>query len=277
MPLLIPLLIPLSRPDERVNSVNGHWRQAKYGRITGEQIEKCLGFFEQVWSERNAWVVEEDRWLSAVEKLSAVPNWTVFYQDSLIELVAKIIAITGLQEKVMEALASSNAVDALLDAVGELPDEPPEHPAAIPLAMALVGNLDAIAHYSRSINDMIRASRERGEIRPLFDALSVDSLISTMPFFQAAIRLGQLAGDPSTAEAVLTAIKGPHKARLIYPVLRWAEYLLRDQGAFEACTQDEIHELLVVHLRLYDDDSRLKDSKKSMFMLFRKWRNEAGI
>jgi hypothetical protein len=88
----------------------------------------------------------------------------------------------------------------------------------------------------------------------------------------------QMSGSTKELASFLQAVAhGPHKTRLVYPELRWAEYLLRDQGAFDNCTQDEIHELIVVHLKLYDDDSKLKDSKKALFMLFRKWRKESGI
>jgi|GEM_PF-3408625 len=206
-----------------------------------------------------------------------IPNWTVFYQDTLLELLGKIAVVTGTVDQLKEAAASANPIDAVAAMIDKLPDEAPEHPAAMALAFAMVGNLDAIARYSRSINDMFRACREKGDIEALFDALSVDSCISTMPFFQAALRLGQLTGDSEAAEAIFARIKGPHKKRLVYPELRWAEYLLRDNGAFEVCTQDEIHELLVEHLKLYDDDSKLKDSKKSLFALFSKWRKQAGI
>jgi hypothetical protein len=235
--------------------------------------------FNECWSTRNTEIApkSDDQWWPAVERLMKVPNWTPFYQDTLVELLGKIAVVGGFSAQLIQAAASSQPVAALMDALDEFPDDAPEHPAAIPLAFAMVGNLDAIARYSRSVNDMLRACREEGDIDALFDALSVDSYISTMPFFQAALRLGQLSGDSDAAEQIFRSIKGPHKKRLVYPQLRWAEYLLRDQGAFEACTQDEIHELLVVHLKLYGDDVELKDSKKSLFMLFRKWRKQAGI
>ena len=141
----------------------------------------------------------------------------------------------------------------------------------------MIGNLDAIARYSRSINDMLRISRENNDPKPLFQALSVDSYISTIGTVQAAMRLEQLSGSSQIADVVFKSIKGPHKKRLVYPKLRWLEYLLRDQNAFESCTQEEIHVLVVNHLKLYDDDTKKKDSKKSLFMLFRKWQQEAGI
>ncbi|NDK39601.1 hypothetical protein DT603_12185 [Pseudoxanthomonas gei] len=220
---------------------------------------------------------DDEKSVRSIEKLMSVPNWTIFYQDSLVQLLSKMVVIAGIEAQVLAAANSGNFTGALLDAIGDIPDDAPDHPAALPVAFAMIGNLDAIAHYSLSINDMIVACRDRGDIQALFNALSVDSLISTMPFFQASLRWGQLAGDHSLGAEIFTAIRGPHKKRSIYPVLRWAEYLLRDQGALESCTQDEIHELIVMHLKLYGDDNQLKDSKKSLFMLFRKWQKEAGI
>jgi hypothetical protein len=257
----------------------GNWRDQLYGRLTGAQLERCLACFSDCWSIRNGEIAPKDEvgWWAATEKLMKISNWTPLYQDTLVELIAKITVVAGFGDQLIQAAASNQPIDALLDALQDFPDQVPEHPAAMPLAFAMIGNLDAIARYSRSINDMLRACRENGDIEALFDALSVDSYISTMPFFQAALRLSQLSGDADVAEEIFNKIKGPHKKRLVYPELRWAEYLLRDQGAFEACTQNEIHQLIVDHLKLYDDDSVLKDSKKSLFMLFRKWRKEAGI
>ena len=160
----------------------------------------------------------------------------------------------------------------MMDAI---PDELPDHVLAMPVAWALHANLEAIARYSRTVNDMLAAAM-RDDEQALFDALSVDSHLVSLPGCLAALRLGQLYRDDSFADAVFKAIKGPHKRRLVYPKLRWAEYLLRDGGAFDACTEDELFDLIVVRLKLYGGDAEHKDAKKALFSLFRKWRKEAG-
>lgn len=255
------------------------WREKSYGRLTGGELERCLSVFRDCWSERAELLgpLDAEQWPRALERLMAVPNWTPFYQDSLIELIGKVLVVAGMSGAVESVIHQERPVEGLLEAVASLPDTPPDHPAAMPLAFAMLGNLEAIARYSRSINDMIRACREQEDIQALFDALSVDSLISTMPFFQAALRLGQLTGDATIAEQLLSTIKGPHRKRLIYPELRWAEYLLRDQGAFYACSREDVYELIVVHLRLYDPSGSQKDPKAALFTLFRAWQKEAGI
>lgn len=255
------------------------WRERNYGRITGGEIARCIEIFGDVWSLRADWQSfngDERKRSEAFEKLISIPNWTLFYQDSLVVLLAKIAVVSGLAPKLSEAVASPSPTSFLLDAVDELPDEPPDHPAALPLAFAMIGNLDAIACYSRSINDMIEQAKN-GDIGSLFAAISVDSLVSTMPFFQAALRLGQLSGDSSAANEVFKAIKGPHKKRFEYPELRWVEYLLRDQGAFEACSKQEIYELVVEHLKVYDVAGDREDAKAGLFKLFRTWQKQAGI
>ena len=235
--------------------------------------------FKEIWGERTHWQSfrdDEEKWLESVQKMLQVPNWTVFYQDNLNTLLAKLIAVTGLSDAVVAASRSADPAHLLLDSLDTLPDEPPEHPAFMPLAFAMVGNLDAIARYSRTINDMFESAK-RGDISSLFVALSVDSMISTMPFFQAALRLGQLSGDATAAEEIFKTIKGPHKKRLAYPELRWTEYLLRDQGAFHASTKEEIYKLVVEHLRVYDVKGAKDDSKAALFKLFKTWQKEAGI
>lgn len=255
------------------------WINKKFGKISGAEVAQCIGVFREVWTLRGEWQQvnsDEQKWRESLEKLIAIPNWTAFYQDSLVVLLAKISVISGLAPKLTEAVDAPNPTAFLLDAVDSLPDEAPDHPAALPLAFAMIGNLDAIACYSRSINDMV-AQASSGDVDSLFAALSVDSMVSTMPFFQAALRLGQLSGDPAFAEGVFASIKGPHKKRYEYPELRWAEYLLRDQGAFESCSREDIYELVVEHLKLYDASGTKEDGKAALFKLFRTWQKEAGI
>ncbi len=219
---------------------------------------------------------DEEKWSEALLKLIAIPSWTGFYQDTFVTLLAKMSVMSGLAPTLSEAVAAENPTAFLLDAASSLPDEAPDHPAALPLAFAMIGNLDAIACYSRSINDMIEAAKE-GDVGSLFAAISVDSLVTTMPFFQSAMRLGQLSGDPSVANEVFKAIKGPHKKRFEYPELRWVEYLLRDQGAFDSCSKQEIYELIVEHLKIYDVAGEKEDAKAGLFKLFRSWQKQAGI
>ena len=255
------------------------WERRRFGRISGSEVKLCIEAFREIWSVRSQWqqvCSGHQKWRDSLEKLMAVPGWTAFYQDSLLVLLAKIAVVAGLGPKLSEAANSERPVSLLLEAVNSLPDEVPDHPAALPLAFAMIGNLDAIACYSRSINDMV-AQAAGGDVDALFSALSVDSTISTMPFFQAALRLGQLSGDSSFADCVFASVKGPHKKRYEYVELRWAEYLLRDQGAFEACSKDEIYELVVEHLMLYDKTGTKEDAKAGLFKLFRTWQKQAGI
>lgn len=253
------------------------WQKKKYGRLTGGELLACLRIFRACWAERVDWPPNEDQWVKSVEKLMTVPNWTPLYQHSLAQLVTLVASITGTLGAIEDAANSESVALEALRVFEGLPDEPPDHPAAMPIAFAMIGNLDAIARYSRSVSDMLRACTEKGDVQALFDALSVDSMISTMPFFQAALRLGQLSGDASAAKNVFRAIEGPHRKRLIYPELRWTEYLLRDQGAFEVCSREDIYELIVVHLGIYDASGEKQDPKAALFTLFRAWQKEAGI
>ena len=257
-----------------------NWRDKKFGRLTGGELEAFIQIFDEIWQEREDWKAASDdpeHWVKSVAELMKVPNWTIFYQDSLQVLIAKIAVVAGFSEQLVEAANSEDPAAEFLKSFKNIPEEAPDHPAALPLAFAMIGNLDAIARYSRSINDMIEQCKSTNDVSPLFDALSIDSAISTMPFFQAALRLGQLSEDPSSAEEIFRRIKGPHKKRLDLPKLRWAEYLLRDQGAFETCTREDIYELCVEHLKVYDPSGTKRDAKAALFSRFRTWQKEAGI
>ncbi|HEX8710982.1 MAG TPA: hypothetical protein VF730_03840 [Terracidiphilus sp.] len=256
-----------------------NWRDRQYGKINGQQLEDVLATFSAHWDEKALYsrTNGSEEVFRRITKLAAIPSWVNFYQHSLLEMLAMFVSLTGTADAMQQAAASSDPYAAVADVVASISDEPPGHPAALPLAMAFIANLEAVARYSRTINDMLAALRDRGDIEALGQALSIDSAIITLPVCQALLKYGQLTGDPSFAEDLFRAVKGPHKKRLVYPKLRWAEYLLRDRGVFDVCTQDEIYELVVVHLKLYGDDREHKDAKKSLFMLFRKWWKEAGI
>lgn len=255
------------------------WRDKRYGKISGDQLEQLLSALSECWEGRSLYRATEnpEEAMERIAKLAAVPNWTGFYQRPFEELLASFVKVTGSEDALKKAAASADPIGAEMAVVSQIPHEPPAHPAAMPIAFALIGTLEAVARYSRTVNEMLEAFRERLDFDALGQALSVDSIIITLPVCQAMLRYGQLTGDASFAKDLMRAIEGPHQKRLVYPQLRWAEYLLRDNGAFEACSQDEIFELLVVHLKLYGDDAEHKDAKKALFMLFRKWRKEAGI
>jgi len=255
------------------------WHRQAYGKITGGQLETVLASFLRCWSERTQYASADDPEVAwrRITKLASVPNWVTLYNCPLLELFGKFVAVTDTAEAIQRAAASADPYAAIAEAIEALPEDAPDHPAAVPLAMACVANLEAVAYYSRTINDMLAALRERADFEALGQALSIDSVVITLPICQAMLRYGQLSADSSLAQELLGAVTGPHKKRLVYPKLRWAEYLLRDCGAFDACSQDEIFELIVVHLKLYGDDREHKDAKKSLFMLFRKWWKEAGI
>jgi len=255
------------------------WQDKPYGKITGGQLESVLASFFKCWTERTQYASAGDPEVTwrRISKLASVPNWVALYNCPLLELFGKFVALTGTAEAIQRAAASADPYAAIAEAIEAIPDEAPDHPAALPLAMACIANLEAVAHYSRTINDMLAAFRERADFDALGQALSIDSVVITLPICQAMLRYGQLSADSSFAQELLGAVTGPHKKRLVYPKLRWAEYLLRDCGAFDACSQDGIFELIVVHLKLYGDDREHKDAKKSLFGLFRKWWKEAGI
>ena len=212
------------------------WRTQAYGKITGGQLEDTLATFSLHWSERSTYGSSDDPEvaLAQIIKLASIPNWVNLYQHSLLEMLAMMFAVAGIGDAIQHAAESPDPYTAVAQIIDAIPDRAPDHPAALPLAMVFTANLEAVARYSRSVNDMLAAFREKADFDALGQALSIDSALITLPFCQAMLRYGQLAGDSSAAEELIGFVAGPHKKRLLYPKLRWAEYLLRDRGAFDA-------------------------------------------
>lgn len=258
-------------------SKNLAWRDRKYGRVSGGDLSRLLAAFDEIWEERESFVSLKDNpeeWGESLGTLVALPNWATFYEIDFLKLVATLMVQTGHAEAF--TAAAKDGVEGLLDFVESLPDFPPPSKEVLPACMAMIGNLEAISLYSRSMNDMIKAARG-GDIEALGQAISVDAYIISFPIFLAGMRLDQFTGDARFTKEVMRAISGPHKKRYEYIKLRWAEFLLRDQGAFEVCTREDIYSLIVEHLKLYDPIGDKKDPKAGLFALFRKWQKQAGI
>lgn len=257
-------------------AVPGDWRQLRYGRITGADLERLIGVFDDLWCDRESFADikhDPEQWGRSLGKLAALPNWITLYEITLLKLVATLVVQTGAGDQFVAA--AKGGVEELMRFVQDLPETPPSQ-NALPAALAMIGNLEAIALYSRSINDMFQAARE-GDPGALCEALSVDAYVICHPFFLAGMRLDQFMSDSSFTKDVVRALSGPHKRRYDYVRLRWAEYLLRDQGAFEVCSREEIYSLLVEHLKLYDLAGEQRDPKAALFSMFNKWQKQAGI
>ena len=261
--------------------MNSNWREHQYGRITGGALESWLQLFERMWKEREEFSSirdDPDQWANSFEKLVGIPNWVVLYEQDLLRLACTLIAHSGLEDGFVQAARAGG--DALLQFVETLAEIPPPDEKTLadtlPAAMAMLGNLEAIAVYSRSVNDMVKAAKA-GDYAALGEAVSIDAYVLCFPFFLAGIRIDQLSNQTEFAKDVFRAVCGPHRRRYEYSTLRWAEYLLRDQGAFEACSREELYILLAHHLKLYDAAGTQEDAKSALFAMFRKWQKQAGI
>ena len=254
------------------------WRDRKYGRISGASIELGLAFYDQVAELRSGFSPSESRegYRRLVRYISSIPNWAHFYTKQFSELLLLIIGGAGLSDIVREAAKDANPQKAFIDAAGTLSMDR-ELPNSVMSAMfAMVGNMEAIGRYSMSINDMLRLAAERSDPQLIRQAISIDAYVLTLPVVISQLRIGQLSGDMSGLDVFTSGLRGPDKRRSVYTKLRWLEYLLREMGAFETCTETEIHDLVVHRLRLYDDDTKLGDSKKALAALFRKWQKSVG-
>ena len=260
---------------------NDDWREKRYGRIRGGELEGLLTSLRESWREGRAIreSILEPEAIDFWKRVAAAPHWGQLYGLSLTQLLALLLKMTGTVDAFLSIAKSSNATEALLrDFPAELEKvELPDDPLAIPAILALIANLDSISRFSLTIHDLLERVKERHCVLSLARAASVDTGVLALPPAQLYMRSLQMAGETEALATFLRSVGGgPHKGRDVFLELRWAEYLLRDQGAFEECTFGEIHDLLVKRLRLYEDDGTLKDSKKSLAMVIRKWRKEAG-
>lgn len=255
-----------------------NWRDRRYGRISGLAIERSLAFYDQMNELKASLQPFEvlERYARIVRFFSSVPNWANYYTRPFLELLGVVVGSAGLSEVVASAAKSPEPQIAFIDAASTTPLKEGLSPSVMSAAFAMIGNMEAIGRYSMSINDMLRLAAERNDPQLIRQAISVDAYVLTLPMVIAQLRIGQMFGDMSGPEIFISGLRGPDKRRAVYTKLRWLEYLLREMGAFEACTEAEIHDLVVTRLGLYDDDTKLGDSKKALAALFRKWQKAAG-
>ena len=212
-------------------------------------------------------------------ELAKAPNWAVYYQESFETVMARFFIMTQSVEMISKLAEQEFPSDTAKLEVDEYfkGKETSEHPQFLSLFFAMQGNIEAITRFSCTMNDLLKRFENDQCIESLAKAASIDTAILSLPASQRLMKFLQFSGK---TEALLEFFrfvgKGPHKTREPYQDLRWAEYLLREQKAFDVCSQDEIFDLLVNGLKIYGNDGEHKDSKKALFMLFRKWRKESG-
>lgn len=257
----------------------GGWRERRYGRILGRDIESYLGSLrtfachgEEIRGALSS-ASSKEFWRALAER----PNWANYYLVPFEHLLAKFAIIA----QVEQVLLATAAEEFPADHVGALQShldsaEPNDAREIVPLIFALIANLEAIGLFSLSMTDLMNRVRETGCETSLLRAASIDSGVLSLPpaqFYFKALQFCGMSGE--LARALKCVARGPHKRRAPYQELRCLEYMLREQGAFEACTQVEIHSLLVDHLGVYGNDDEHENSQKALFALFRKWRKEA--
>jgi hypothetical protein len=207
-------------------------------------------------------------------ELAKNPSWGLYYLESFVTLLARFMVmsdsasvITSIAAHEFPADHFASELTAHLDSV-----EAPDDARLIPMFFALVGNAEAITRFSCTMNDLL-VQAQRGDMVALARAASIDVGVLALPACQFPMKALQFTHQHDELAHFLNAVaQGPHQGRAPYRELRWIEYLLYEQGAFGACTQSEIYELVVDGLRIYGTDSDHKDSKKALFALFRKWR-----
>lgn len=265
-------------PPVKSNEKAGEdWRLKRYGKILGKDVESQLRAFREFAAdgEELRSVISGEKAGIFWKKVAASPMWAHYYLEPFEVLLARFAVLASAGE-VVKSIASkefpADHVDAELGAHLEAVDSP-DDPKLIALLFALMANLDAIALFSCTMSDLVLQATKNGLLQPLARAASVDVGVLSLPGAQLAMKAMQLGGDSTMLLDFLSHVgQGPHRARSPYQEVRWVGYLLREQGAFECCSHDEIHELIVNGLGIYGGDMEHKDSKKALFALFRKWR-----
>jgi hypothetical protein len=254
------------------------WRSKRYGRILGSTVEEHLEMFRTVIAqgeEMRARVGSTDG-AKFWEELGKNPTWANFYLQPFVHLLARFAVMSNTAEAITELakreFPSDHVKDELYSKLDEV--EPPDSPLLIPMFLAVLGNMESITRFSCTLDELL-VKAAAGDVDALAKAASIDTGVLSLPICQLPLKLLQLTREHSSLRAFLASVaQGPHQGRIPYQELRWVEYLLREQGAFEACTQTDIYELIVDGLKVYGDDSDHRDAKKALFATFRKWRKQ---
>lgn len=256
------------------------WRAKRYGRILGRDIEKLLNSlreFSQLADELRTLVTSdkaEKFWVGLAKR----PQWGDYYLRPFSALIARFVLIADAGKVVREMASAefpSDHISALEHHLDQV--EPKDSAELIPMLFALVGNLEAIGAFSCSMSDLLDRVIKKACVESLARAASIDTAVLALPAAQFYMKALQLTGERVELAAFLGEVgQGPHKRRAPYNELRLIEYLLREQGAFKACSQREIFDLVVNGLKVYGSEEDHADAQKALFALFRKWRLEAG-
>jgi len=228
----------------------------EFQHFSPNDIRELLKCLVEIRQEMNSFpkLAKEDS-LGFLRKAPPDFSWADAYSMSMLEMLACLIVLAGLTEKIQEIPKDNFVFDAIQEMDIDLIDlgkgiEYSKYTFTA-LSVALAKSLHAIQLYGRSLNTMLRQIVDGDEIL-LFEAVKVDSTFVSNPEVARFLAIAELKGDSGFKTKLTNAMKGdPNARRHAMTPFRFAIHCLEEVGQLEEMSEEQKHQLLAVDLQLY--------------------------
>ncbi|MEO8001689.1 MAG: hypothetical protein ABI644_07410, partial [Arenimonas sp.] len=142
------------------------WRSQRYGKILGDDFESLIHLFREMSlqaKELKLLLAKNERpefWA----QLAKGPSWAIYYQEPFEKLMARFVVMTQSTEVISALVAQQFPSDtARIKLEEHFADKvAPDDVQLLPMFLAMQGNVEAIARFSSTMNELLtRAQNEQ--------------------------------------------------------------------------------------------------------------------
>lgn len=249
------------------------------GKLSRSQLRRTLALANDLPTLQNmsALIAGQPRFRQAIDDADQVFSWAWAYDLSMPELVAFLFCVIDAQDELAKVVRSDDPQEAILE-LAESYEAPSVTPDTVPFArkllalelmIALCKTFECYRSYSQPLCDLVAKARA-GDADALCNAVRIDPTVLATPSIAQCVSEAVLNGDKKLLRKIKSSYMNPRQKLAMYPDLRLVEVVLRETGAFLALRGEQLYELIVNDLGLYDH--RGGDPRKSLLTLFKRWR-----
>lgn len=255
--------------------------EKEFGKLSLDQLKELVVDLADLKPQRKDLTTRAKEDLNGFLKESPGDfSWADYYSLTIVEMVALMLYVGGLNEELHTALKKDDPQQYLLDtfkalepSIRDLGDgqDASEYVFAA-LSIALLKSLESIEIYGCSCNGLVQRVRS-GDDKALFDIVRLDHSAVGNSEIASRIAKAGLRQDKKFFIKLSKAIKGvPLKYTQAYGPLRYLILTLYEMGELSHLSTEDLYQLFCIDLKLYPTSG--SDPARSLKRLVERWISE---